>query len=369
MNSVNTLILCDGGRRDKYGFDAAYIELDGIPIIGFCIRAAINSKYIQRIYIYSDLVEKAHQTAQRLLQDNPRIKILRADDPMPDLTAEEKVIRIVPAEEKLVMSISKTFFIWVVNDTPGLGKFSGDWKSAADIEAYKKQYPQVKDFPLVFMGNDQPLCRAEDLDDLIENFDPDLHDSLISYTRQSVLRDYLNQANLSIEDFHYTLRKNDFINGDWMRHNCLYVLKWGKMDRRLTEVVSFYNQHRVQSKLINFILVIRKAAAAYRGKKPEVIRLLLLSFLFAVGKYFKNFRCRPIRNLVAHYLNNQKVLKFTGRLSGYRIFVFDRGSARPVIDVDARKDVLAAKKLLQYEGRLGMPGEITSAAQIELNSE
>ena len=119
--------------KEKFGFDAAYIPILNIPIIGYSIIAGVESKYIKKIYLYSDLEEKAYNTTKELYPDGKRLKILNANDEMPKLDFDDKILRIIPAESKLVMSISKTFYKYIVNDNPGLGKFTGDWKKANDL--------------------------------------------------------------------------------------------------------------------------------------------------------------------------------------------------------------------------------------------
>jgi len=352
MNGVNTLIICDGGRRDEYGFDAAYIPILGIPAIGYSIMAGVESKYIQRIYLYSDLTEKAYNTARELYPDDEQLKILCADDEMPNLSPGRKVLRILPAESKLVMSISKAFYQYVVNDIPGLGKFTGDWKKSNDIRAYQESNPKARELAIAFMANDQPLSKATDLDHMIEAYNQELNDSLVGYTGKEVLYEYLARRRVSINDFHRTLRKNDFINGGWMRHNCLFILKWGKMDQRLMEVISFYNQHRVQSKVINFILILLKLVSEYYGMGDKIIRALLMACLFGIGKYFKNFHNSWIRDFVASNLNNKKISECTRNLVKNRISVLDNGSARPVIDIDQPKDVGPIQRLLFLEKRI-----------------
>lgn len=351
MHGVNTLIICDGGRRDEYGFDAAYVPILGIPIIGYSIIAGVESKYITKIYLYSDLEEKAYNAAKELYPDDKQLKIFYADDEMPDLSPDDKVLRILPAESKLVMSISKTFYKYIVNDIPELAKFTGDWKDANDIKAHQKSNPRARELAIAFMANDQPLCKATDLDEMIEAYNQELYDSLIGYTKKEALNEYLASAGVSINEFHRTLRINDFINGEWMRHNCLFTLKWGKMDKRLVEVISFYNQHRVQSKAINFILVLLKIISEYYGMGREIIRVLLIACFFGVGKYFRNFHNSWIREFVARNLNNQNISECTKKLGEHRISIFDKGSARAVIDIDEPRDTNLAQQLLLFEER------------------
>lgn len=365
MNGVNTLIICDGGRRDEYGFDAAYIPIRGVPIIGYSIIAGVGSKYIKKIYLYSDLEEKAYNTAKQLYPDDKQLKILYGDDEIPNLSPDTKVLRILPAESKLVMSISRTFYQYIVNDIPELGKFTGDWKRADDIKAYQKSNPRARELAIAFMANDQPLCKTADLDEMIEAYNQELHDSLGGYTKKELLLEYLGRAGVSINEFHRTLRKNDFINGEWMRHNCLFILKWGKMDKRLIEIISFYNQHRVLSKVINFILVLLKIISVYYGMRKEIIRVLAMGCLFAIGKYFKNFHNSWIRGFVASNLNNRKISECTKNLIEHRVSIFYKASARPVIDIDEPKDIDPVHRLLLFEERRRLGQEsIENSARI-----
>jgi CMP-N-acetylneuraminic acid synthetase len=351
MNRVDTLIICDGGRRDEYGFDAAYIPILGVPIIGYSIIAGVESKYIKKIYLYSDLEEKAYNTAKELYPDDKQLKVLYADAEIPDLHPNDKVLRIIPAESKLVMSISKTFYKHIVNDIPELGKFTGEWKDANNIKAYQKSNPRARELAIAFMANDQPLCKAADLDEMIEAYNQELYDSLIGYTKKEDLNEYLAPAGVSINEFHRTLQINDFIDGEWMRHNCLFILKWGKMDKRLVEVISFYNQHRVQSKAINFILVFLKIISEYYGIGREIIRVLLMGCIFGVGKYFRNFHNSWIREFVARSLNNKKISECTKKLVEHRVSIFYKGSATSVIDIDEPKDIDPVQQLLLFEER------------------
>ncbi len=365
MNGVNTLIICDGGRRDEYGFDAAYIPILGTRIIGYSIIAGVESKYIKKIYLYSDLEEKAYNTAKQLYPDDRQVKILYADAEMPDLGPDDKALRILPAESKLVMSISKTFYKYIVNDIPELAKFTGDWKDANDIKAYQKSNPRARELAIAFMANDQPLCKATDLDKMIEAYNQELYDSLIGYTKKEALNEYLAPAGVSINEFHRTLQINDFINGEWMRHNCLFILKWGKMDKRLVGVISFYNQHRVQSKAINFILVLLKIVSEYYGMGREIMRVLLMACFFCVGKYFKNFHNSWVGGFVASSLDNKKISECTKKLAGHRVSIFDKGSARPVVDIDEPKDINQVQRLLLFEERRRLEREsIENSARI-----
>jgi len=349
MSRIDTLIICDGGRKDSFGFDAAYIKIKGVPIIGYAISAALDSKYIKKIYIYSDVGMKAHWAAREINKSNIKVKILYPEDPAPMLTPGTKFIRIVGAEQKLVMSISKTFYKYVVNDISHVTPFTGDWGSAESIRKYQVENPQIRELPVVFMGNDQPMCRAEDLDDIISAYNSEIHDTMIGYTKKERVVQYFEAHKMGIDSFHYTLRKNDFINGQWMRHNCLYVSKWGKMDRRLVNVISFYNQHRIQSKLLNFVSVFLKVISEYRNCGPEIIRVLLIGMLFGVGKYFNHFHSSRIQKLVANFLNNQKIPYFTHRLSGHKVSVFDNSSVMPLIDIDDPGDIKPVAYLLEKD--------------------
>ena len=199
------------------------------------------------------------------------------------------------------------------------------------------------------MGNDQPLCKANDLDEIIEAFNPELHDSFIGYTQKKSLYKYLAAAGISINKFHRTLKKMDFINDKWIRHNCLFVVKWGNMDNRFIEVISFYNQHRVQSKLMNFILVLLKIVSEYYGVRREFISALLMGSLFGIGKYFNNFHSTWVRGFVSNKLHNQNISEQARKLVAHRVCIFDKGSARSVIDVDDPKDLDPIQKLLLLE--------------------
>lgn len=347
---MDTLVICDGGRKDPYGFDAAYITVGGIPIIGYSIRCGMESRYIRKIYVYSDLPDRVGEIARNLYPDKKALTILGPDDPMPK--AAGKLLRIIPAEEKLVMSISKTFYRYVVRDVERLGEFAGDWKRADDIGCYGLQHPGVREFPVAFMANDQPLCRAEDLDMLIAFYDGAKFDTLVGYTLWDVLSQFLESHGQSIGEFHYTLKKQDYFDGRWMRHNSLYVSKWGKMDQRAVHVISFYHRHRVQSKIVNFLSVLAVIADAYHDRLPEITKFLFLAGLFAVGKYCKGFGNRRIRNFISRRINNAELVDITGRLIDHRLFLFYQCTARPVIDMDAPKDISAIRKLLDRVGRL-----------------
>lgn len=350
VRSVDTLVICDGGRKDRYGFDAAYIPVQGIPMIGYSIKVGVESKYIRKIYIYSDLEEQVLETAKKMYPDHSKLITITAEEEMPTLKEHQKVLRILSAETKLVMSISKTFYRHIVNDISWLREFSDDWRDFNDIQAYQRRNPGVRELPVAFMGNDQPLCRAIDLDDMIEAYDQDLFDSLLGYTKRVVLDEYLARAGVSIKSFHRTLAINDFIDGSWMRHNCLFILKWGKMDDRLLEVVSFYNQHRIQSKLSNFVLVLLKIICKYYGKSPEIAAVLRMAAIFAIEKYFKSFHIPGLRDFVTRNVNRDTILECSRRLGGHRISIFSNGSARSVIDVDDPKDIAPILGLLSVYG-------------------
>jgi hypothetical protein len=354
VNGVDTLIICDGGRKDPYGFDAAYLDLRGMPIIGYCIKAGVESKYIRKIYLYSDLENKAYRTVRKLFPDEKALEVLRENDSMPVSTPGKKVLKIVPAESKLVMSISKVFYKYIVNDISELDDFKEDWRNANHIRAYQVANPTVRELPIAFMGNDQPLCRSRDLDTLIEDYDPESYDSLLGYTRKEVFEEYLSRVGVSLSEFHRTLRKNDFINGEWMRHNCLFVLKWGKMDNRLIEIISYYNQHRVQSKISNFVRVLLKILSEYRQMGLELFRALGLGCLFAVGKYFKNFNCPLVESLVVNTVSGPEIMERLRRLCGHRIYIYDRGFPGPLMDVDDPMDIHPIKRILEIEEREGI---------------
>jgi hypothetical protein len=200
------------------------------PIIGYSLLAAVESEYIKRIYLYSDLEEKAYAVATELYPDDGELRILKADDDLPSPPPRGKVLRIIPAEGEIVSSISKTFYKYILNDVPGLREFKGDWENPDDRDSYLREVPEARELAVAFTGNDQPLCVASDLDRMIESFRPDRIDGLIGYTRKDALDEYLAKVGIGIEEFHYTHRKNDFFNGEWMRHNCFFVLKWAKID-------------------------------------------------------------------------------------------------------------------------------------------
>jgi len=343
---VDTLVICDGGRKDKYGFDAAYIPIRGIPIIGYSIRTGVQSKHIKRIYVYSDYEEKVLGIAKEMFSDEKRLKIVDSNTYINEAGACFKFLRVLPAETKLAMSISKTFYRYIVNDLPGVERFSGDWSNADNLSKYLQKNPYVRELPVAFMGNDQPLSLAADLDDMIEAYSKESCDSLIGYTKKAVLSGYLSRSCTSIGEFHSTLKKNDFIDGSWMRHNCFFVLKWGKMDDRLLDVISYYNQHRVQSKLPNFVLVLLRIISKYLGKGPEIANALRIAFFFAIGKYFKSFNNSRVRWLVTKNVNSGKIVECSGRLVGHKIAIFPDGTARSVIDIDDAKDVAPVSRLL-----------------------
>jgi hypothetical protein len=341
---VDTLIICDGGRADPLGFDAAYIALNGIPIIGYSIRCGVESRHIRKIYVYSDLTEKLKKVVEDLYPDQKGLAILGPDDPVKK--TRDKILRIVPSEKKLVMSISKTFYRYVLRDSNRFPTFTGDWKNMGDIREYLLKNPDVGNFPVAFMANDQPLCRASDLDKLIAVYDGSKYDTLIGYTLWDVLKGFLYEHGLKVNDFCHTLKKQDFYDGKWMRHNCLYVVKWAKTDERLSRVISFYHRHRVQSRIENFISVLIQIVSAYHKNYREILKFLFLGALFGIGKYFKNFGNNHVHHYVKQHLNNDQLIDITHRLIDHRLSVFYDCGPGPVIDIDDPKDIVTMRKLI-----------------------
>ena len=49
------------------------------------------------------------------------------------------------------------------------------------------------------------------------------------------------------------------------------------------------------------------------------------------------------------FLNNDRIIKLTDELTNHKIFIFDKGTAQSVIDVDDPNDIKAVERFLIYE--------------------
>lgn len=346
MGEVDTLVICDGGSRDTIGFHAGYELVNGRESIAYSIDVGVNSKFIQRMYIYTDCKERVLDIARKHFAD--RLHIIDDCEPFP-MTHEQKVLRIVPAELKMAASFHRTFYQYIVNDRNDLSKFTGNPQNYAEIRDYRMSEPLVKELAIAAMANDMPHCRQDDLDALIEAYNPAVCDTLAGYTKKGTLDDYLDGTGLSVENFHHTLGKNDFINGEWMRHNCLWVTKWSKLDDRLADFISYFNQHRYQSKMVNLMKVAAKLITTYLRLSREVFTAIGDCMLFVVGKYLDSFGSDKVRGLVTKRVNNETIRNDTGNLLGHRICIYDKSSARPLIDIDAPTDVPLIERIMEIK--------------------
>jgi hypothetical protein len=343
MQQIDTLVILDGGSKDNTGFYAGYEKVCGIESIAYSMKCGIDSRYIGRIYVYSDDESRVMDIASRNFSGS--LVVLDRFERFPD-APEKKVLRVVPAEQKLAMSLQRTFYQYIVNDRPGMQKFYGDWKNFDHIRAYHTLEPSVRDLSFFAIPNDVVLNSAYDLDDMLSKYDPLACDVMWGHTKKSVVDSFLEEAGLQVSDFHKTLQKNDFINGVRMRHNGLWIVKWGGFDRRTLDFITYCNQHRYQSKPINLLKVFGKFASSYLRPDASLANALGLGFLYVAGKYCEDIGKSSLCSLIARKVTGGNIARISCDLLGVRILIYDKCSARPVLDMDSASDVPLMEKLL-----------------------
>jgi len=333
---VEIHLTTDGGRHEKdttyKGYDAADKIIVDQPSIAYSLRCGIEGKYTSRNYVFTDLEEERYNLAKQMY---PNLVVIGEDE---DAPRKEQFLRIAKAEPDMIMSIEGIFWKYMVNDTPGMPRFIGDWRDIKRIEEYKKRNSQVRELAVAVMGNDQTGTLPRDLDDMIEHWNPRKHDTLIGYTLKKDILAYLKKHNLSQENYQHSRGRYDNFDGYWMRHNCLFTSKIGDWEPRFKKIISFYNKHRGQKKMANFTKLALYSLGQY-WYKPALVPLIYLTVMWSIAKYYNNLDHEKIAKHTASLLTSQNAVRFGRLLLNHRVDLYTGGHPACLYDIDAKEDI------------------------------
>ncbi len=346
---VDTAIVLDGGRDEKDGadsFDAAYEKFLGKPAIAYPVDQLLRTSNITRIYVASDRMIKASSALNPLRESHPKTAFLGPLEPL----SGSKSVRIVPASSDgmLMKSIMETVYSHITKDHPKLKVFEGDHSKNSDLLRYRAEHRSFMDFPIFFTGNDVINLQSGYVDRMIADFNVDDHDVMIGFTKRKDLEEMLGYHGIPISQFHPTLEKNDFFNGEYSRHNGTFIAKWGKISPPMLEVISYFNTHRYQSKIKNYLGIIRKIGYEFRSERKALIQAIThFAIPFFIAKYMNNLGSRKVAELITPYVSNEMIGKMTNNLIGFRIYIRDKtDTPETVIDIDSPTDKVPIEKLL-----------------------